>query len=402
MRSRAATVTVGGFVLAVVGAALLLIVQLEKRASARRDTLRELDTITRQAETTLADLRAAQQAYVATGQSLGLWMSKVEGAIQNVTARIAELQHRVSSAEAQAALSDAVEAVAEIRAVDKRARQYLHTDQTLMAGDVVFSEGAETSLAAAQHLEAARQAEYLAADAEDETSRRFERYAAGAAAATIVLSLLALAWAASTAPSRQPPQEVRPTAAPPSSAQTPAGAAGPAVDPSQDLRREHVAVLAATAKWCAGLNRARDAQELVLLLEQAASMLEASGVVVWIANLAGTSLRPVLAHGYSAEALAHLPHVARAEDNAAAAAYRTSRLQIVLARPGSASGAIAAPLVTPDGCFGALTAEIKDGGEMSDATQALATIFAAQLGTVLVDSASMANDEAPETRIASA
>jgi len=138
------------------------------------------------------------------------------------------------------------------------------------------------------------------------------------------------------------------------------------------------------------------------LLEQAATMLEASGVVVWIGNLAGTSLRPVLAHGYSPEELARLPHVARTEDNAAAAAYRTSRLQIVLARPGSSSGAIAAPLVTPDGCFGALTAEISNGGEMSDATQALATIFAAQLGTVLVDSVSMANDEAPETRIASA
>ena len=58
--------------------------------------------------------------------------------------------------------------------------------------------------------------------------------------------------------------------------------------------------------------------------------------------------------------------------------------------------------MTPDGCFGALTAEIKNGGEMSDATQALATIFAAQLGTVLVDSVSVVNDEAPETRIASA
>jgi len=401
MRSRAATVTVGGFVLAVLGAAFFLIVQGEQRATARRDTLRELDAITRQATTALADLRAAQQAYVANGQSLGLWMSKVDSGIQNVTSRVAELQHLVSSAEAHAALSEAVDAVAEIGVVDKRARQYLHADQTLMAGDVVFSEGVATSETAAQHLEAARQAEYQSADAEDAASKRFEHYAAGLAALAILLSLLVLVWPESV--SNREASELRTPDAPPApSAQVPASVAQSAGDFAQDLRREHVAVLAATAKWCAGLNRARDAHELALLLEQAASMLEASGVVVWIGNVAGTSLRPVLAYGYSPEALVNLPHVARTEDNAAAAAYRTSRLQIVLARPGSTTGAIAAPLVTPDGCFGALTAEIKNGGEMLDATQALATILAAQLGTVLVDSVSMANDEVPETRIASA
>ena len=400
MRSRAATFTVGGFVLTVLGAAFFLIVQHEQRSTARRGALRDVETVTRQATTALADLRAAQQAYVAAGQSLGLWTSKVDVAIQDVTSRIAELQHLVSSSEAQAALSDALEEVAEIGAVDKRVRQYLHTDQTLMAADVVFSEGADTTKAAARHLEAAREAEHLAADAEEATSTRFERYAAGASGAAVVLSLLVLAWP-STVRGGQETQQLRSSSAPPTTMAAPASVAAPP-DPPQDLRREHAAVLAATAKWCAGLSRARDAQELVLLLEQAAGMMDASGVVVWIGNLAGTSLRPVLAHGYSPEALVHLPHVARSEDNAAAAAYRTCRLQIVLARPGSSSGAIAAPLVTADGCFGALTAEIKNGGEMSDATQALVTIFAAQLGTALVDSASMANDETAETRIASA
>jgi GAF domain-containing protein len=44
---------------------------------------------------------------------------------------------------------------------------------------------------------------------------------------------------------------------------------------------------------------------------------------------------------------------------------------------------VVAPLLSPDGCIGALTAEIRGGGETSDSAQALAAIFAAQLVGVL-------------------
>ena len=47
------------------------------------------------------------------------------------------------------------------------------------------------------------------------------------------------------------------------------------------------------------------------------------------------------------------------------------------------SGAVVAPLLSADGCIGALTAEIRSGGETSDSAQALAAIFAAQLVSVL-------------------
>jgi GAF domain-containing protein len=82
-----------------------------------------------------------------------------------------------------------------------------------------------------------------------------------------------------------------------------------------------------------------------------------------------------------------MPTVPRSADNAAAAAYRTGALQIVLSRPGAAGGAVVAPIVSPDGCIGALSAEIAGGGEGSDSVQALATIVAAQLAGVLHASA---------------
>jgi GAF domain-containing protein len=42
-----------------------------------------------------------------------------------------------------------------------------------------------------------------------------------------------------------------------------------------------------------------------------------------------------------------------------------------------------APILTADGCIGALSAEIRSGGETSQSVQALASIFAAQLAGVL-------------------
>jgi GAF domain-containing protein len=153
-----------------------------------------------------------------------------------------------------------------------------------------------------------------------------------------------------------------------------------------DLPREIVPILAATAELCAELNRVHEFDEFTHLLGRAAEVLDASGIVIWVAAPGASLLRPVLAHGYSPHALARMPRVPRTGDNAAAAAFRTGKLQIVLSRPGMSAGALAAPMLTPNGCIGALTAEIKNGGETSDGVQALASIFASQLAGVLADS----------------
>ena len=144
--------------------------------------------------------------------------------------------------------------------------------------------------------------------------------------------------------------------------------------------------LKAAAELCTELGRVSDLEDLRKLLARAARALDASGLIIWLGSPAGTDLRPVLAHGYSPQTLARMPVVPRAADNAAAAAYRTSTLQIVLSRPGASSGAVVAPLLSPEGCIGALTAEINDRGETSDAVQAFAEIFAAQLASVLASS----------------
>ena len=120
--------------------------------------------------------------------------------------------------------------------------------------------------------------------------------------------------------------------------------------------------------------------------------------MVWMGSATGSDLRPVLAHGYSAKMIERIPPVPRSADNAAAAAYRSGTLQIVMSRPGGSSGAVVAPILAVDGCIGALSAEIRSGGETSDSVQALAAIFAAQLAGVLTTAAPA--EEIQETRAA--
>jgi hypothetical protein len=50
---------------------------------------------------------------------------------------------------------------------------------------------------------------------------------------------------------------------------------------------------------------------------------------------------------------------------------------------GSANGALVAAPVTADGCIGVLSAEMKGGSERDESSQALASIFAAQLATLV-------------------
>jgi hypothetical protein len=157
----------------------------------------------------------------------------------------------------------------------------------------------------------------------------------------------------------------------------------------------------ALAGICTEFGRIRNADQLKALLDQAASLMNARGLIVWLGSTSGADLRPVLAHGYSDATLSHISIVPRGADNAAAAAYRTGEMQVVKSRPGGSQGAVIAPLLSTDGCIGALTAEVRDGSEQAETTRALSQIFAAQLAGVLAAAAAAAPaDTAPEAQTA--
>jgi hypothetical protein len=140
--------------------------------------------------------------------------------------------------------------------------------------------------------------------------------------------------------------------------------------------------LDAAARVCTDLARVKDADELRDALGRAARLLDASGVIVWVTDAAGKSLKPLLTYGYPEEALRRIPTLTRETDNPTTAAWRGAVTEFVDATD-TAPGAIAVPLLVPQGCVGVLAAEIRHGREAAVATRALAQIVAAQLAVLI-------------------
>ena len=114
------------------------------------------------------------------------------------------------------------------------------------------------------------------------------------------------------------------------------------------------------------------------MLQEAARILDALGVIVWLWDPQAAELSPAVTHGYSDRVLAQLPHVRRDADNATAAAFRSAQTCVV---KGSnfASDALVVPLQTPAGCAGVLAVELPHGCAQRESIRALVVILASQL-----------------------
>jgi hypothetical protein len=413
MRSSAARLTLGAAAWIAIGAAAAFIVQSEHQLTQGREAVRLFDVRAGDAAVALADARNAQQAYVVPGQNVGVWIARVDAFLKNASATLDELRQVAAGADSRQALLDAGASIVNLRGIDQRAREYLTSAQPLMAADVVFSEGLEMTASVGRQLETARIAEHVAWDSSEAAGRQLQVYSAGGAAtfAALVIAFLALAPPAKKPATSQPAPHMVAAATRPSEGyryeelalhdEQPPASAMESPQAAAEVPREPMPILAAAVEVCTELNRARDADDLNTWLGRVAQTIDASGLIVWVGSAAGANLQPVLAYGYSADALARMPLVARSDDNAAAAAFRTGELQIVSAGPGGSSGALAAPMLSREGCIGALTAEVRNGAEASPEVRAIAAILAAQLAGVLADSIPAA-DVVEESRIASA
>jgi hypothetical protein len=162
-------------------------------------------------------------------------------------------------------------------------------------------------------------------------------------------------------------------------------------EPRRDIRMLERDV-AAAACLCTRIACVQDDHDLGSVLEDAARVLDACGVILWIWDPDRDALFPALAHGYPAELLAKLPDVDRLADNAIAAAFCRGQREVVRGDVG-ATGAFVAPLLTPDGCVGVLALEFADGGEQHEVVQALTTILTAQVSMLFSASPRGVEDE---------
>jgi hypothetical protein len=153
--------------------------------------------------------------------------------------------------------------------------------------------------------------------------------------------------------------------------------------------------LAEAADVCIDLARVLDGRDVPPLLERAAHVLDARGLVLWVADDQGTTLRPTLAHGYSERVLQRLGVLGVEADNVTSLAFRSMKTQVLSTSPQGTTSAIAVPLMTSAGCVGVLAAEVRDaGGDVK--TVPVAKMFAAQLATLVAPLASDASEKAAQ------
>ncbi len=324
----------------------------------------------------LANLRAAQAAYVVNGQDPAFWMTQVSDVSAEIDGAIRRRRAATTQETARKRYDAAAAALAAFTAVDGRARTYVRNEQRLLASDLVFVDSIEAIARLSGELDAARAAELSASDAR---LSRLEmlRFAMNALTIGFVLAVALFFKRASV-------EAIAPAVAPTA---LPAGSHGPgriASPPSPAAVPDQSLNLADAAALCGDLAKVTDSRDVPALFDRAAAVLAARGAVLWVADAGGSRLRPSLTHGYSDRVLAKMGPLQVDAENVTSLAYRSMRPQTVHgAAPGS-PGAIAVPLLSASGCVGVLAAETrqqKPGHDVLPVAQMIAAQLAALVTT---------------------
>lgn len=414
MTSRVARAAVLMVALGSLAAAAYVIFDAEQTLKAHQMARTGFDGAAQSVLADLGRLKLSEQAYVAQGQGVDYWLTQAADAQAKVDRGLAALAGDATSDGTRSAIQAASGVLEEFRKLDQRARQYLKNNQALMASDVIFTDGLTAATAVAEHVATARANEADVHDAAIDALRWREFYAAGGAALLLAFAVLLLTpvpekevdvltamraltetavhpkrldATAPAAPIRvasidddvpdldavmattgRRPESFAEAAAVPSPPSPPSPPSALPSSPASTLD------LPGAAKVCADMARVLDASDLPGLMLRLAGVLGSPGLIVWVADRSGQVLMPLLTHGYAASAVARIGSLPTSAENATALAWRTGDVQIV-------PGALVAPIVTSEGCVGALAAEVPDGSESRTEVRALATIFAAQLAT---------------------
>lgn len=343
--------------------------------------LRQFEQHARAASVAIADLRAAQQSYVAAGQGEDFWFAKVTAIRKEIDDRIASMRSVAGAREAVTELEAASAALEDFSQMDIRARDYTRSRQVTLASDMVFADGFELTKKAGDALDRALTAELISRDSGAAAIRRQQELALAGAGGAALLGLLLLV------PGRRvkTPEPVLVREETPADTLSPSTLSGlddfdTAAKPAQPATPP--VSLDQMAWLCRDLARISDTRALPSLLERTATILNASGIVLWIADPDGRELSPIVIHGYSPKLATRMGTILRDAENVTASAYRTSLLQTMKGDTFS-SGAIAVPLVAGNGCVGVMAAEMNNGGEQQAPLLSAATIVAAQLATLV-------------------
>jgi hypothetical protein len=399
------------------GAAGYRLVQQEQRLTRDVAALRAVDATAESAIVAVSDIKAALHAYVAEGQGEEFWTSRAATLIERLRAATVELD--AAAAVAGAPLADTLDLIDRLGAAEKRARDHVREGQRLLAGEVIFTEARDLVDGVRLQLLASRKAVADAAATAHGDIRREQWTLALAAGGILAFAALLLVIPGTTgavpapasnttmrvderadefdssarviartpvtpAPPAVPHSVGDPPPRPPSGTRRPTAQGAPSARgaPAPGAPGAPGISLRDAAAVCTDLGRVSQSIEIEALLERAASVLTATGAIVWLASPDRSEMYPAASAGYDDRLLARIGSIGRDASNVTAAAFRDAAPR-TSARAGSASAALAVPLLTPLGPVGVLSAEVRDVANVDESRLAVATIFAAQLATLL-------------------
>lgn len=354
----------------------------------------------------LSDFRASQHAYVAAGQDRNYWVAKTAEQLDTISENLADLIGLSDVPDTVSALEMASSSIENLRRMDALAREHSSSGQDLIASDLIFTDGLELASGAVSHIDRARTVEQISLEALTKRQRQAQMMtlAPGVGTGFFIALLLAplprsvrtkngeIDSAASDSDSVSKAQATRRheetlslnLSVEPDRMDL---ADVPETQTTNTTISETTILLdfPAAASLCTDLGRLSDSAELPDLLARAAALLNAKGLIVWLHDENNSCLLPAVEYGYGATSIAQLGAIPSDSENATAAAFRDLRMHVVSTEP-SQTGAVVAPLISAVDCVGVLSAELREGWEVSETVQSAVAIIAAQLSTLVATS----------------
>ncbi len=305
------------------------------------ELLRSRAAIDRSAEdaaAALANLRASLHAYVAPGQGLAFWSARATAQLDTLREKLLALDTALAAS--GESLADSLDGVDQLSTAEKRARLYADRGDSLLAGDVIFTEIRDLMSSASDQIAAARQS--LQRHREQQLAGLRQEQAALAIGAVVVWLIVALVLLPVAPAVVKDPNEWRQNLAvalkKPVEARRCRRACG--TGQAGGTRRTGVPItaIASVGEICSDLSSLSDVGALSGALGRAADILGASGVIVWVASNDGGTLTPVATHGFDARLVARIGKVARESSNLTAAAFRDNTARVSAADGHDARG----------------------------------------------------------------
>jgi hypothetical protein len=374
---------IGIVLMVVLVAAFVQSARFDWALSRERDAGAATDQTFNSIELAIAHLRGAQAGYLATGQNPATWFTRAAEYATRIEADLGRLRVASQTPTARADYDAATAALATLNEHDGRAREYVKTDQRFLASDVVFMDAVD-KLTSAVGAARADEASASRARFNETLLLRAGAVLLGLAAAIGLVLTVARSRPRAAAPAVKAPattaemlKNLPPALKPPP---PPVVATAPVAQPVTTS-----ATLVEAADLCVDLARLSDGRDVPALVERAAKVLDAKGMVLWTADPGGAVLKPSVSHGYPDKVLSRLGPLLIDSDNVTSLAFRSMRPQAMTSAVPGNSGALAVPLITAHGCVGVLAAEIKQNRSSTE-LMPLAKIIAAQFAALMAPS----------------